>query len=80
MGTPAIVSNIPGPIDAVKIGETGIVAYPRDVQSLKNAMIEVMEIDYVSMGISAKEYVKTHFDSRTLNKYILERKRFLIEN
>lgn len=80
MGTPAIVSNIPGPIDAVKIGETGIVVHPRDVQSLKNAMIDVMNIDYVSLGISAKEFVKTHFDSRTLNMYILERKRFLLEN
>lgn len=80
MGTPVIVSDIPGPVDAMKNGVTGIVVKPQDVQSLKNAMIDAMDIDYASMGIAAKEYVKTHFDSKTLNKYILERKRFLLEN
>lgn len=78
MGTPAIVSNIPGPIDAVVPDVTAKLVDVKNSTELKDAMLEIMSSDYVKMGISAKDYVTSHFDSEELNRHILERKKELL--
>ncbi len=80
MGTPAIISDIPGPTDAVIPEVTAKLVRVKDAESLYQAMKSMTECDYREFGLKAKEYVVTHFDSKVLNEYILERKCFLLEN
>ena len=80
MGIPAIVSNIPGPIDTILNNETALTIEPNSVESLKNAMNKILEIDYVNMGRKAHNYVKQNFDSEILCRKILERKLSLYNN
>lgn len=74
MGTPAIVSNIPGPIDAVKVGETAQVVEPRSTESLLKAMKQFQTMDYLAMGEQAERFAREKFDSTMLCRKILERK------
>ena len=74
MGTPAIVSNIPGPIDAVKVGETAQVVEPRSTESLLKAMKQFQTMDYLAMGQQAERFAREKFDSTMLCRKILERK------
>ena len=78
MGTPAIVSNIPGPIDAIENGVTAFTVEPRNAIDLKDKMERIMRGDYQQMGVSALKYVETHFDSRILCEKIVDRKKKLI--
>jgi len=74
MGTPAIVSNIPGPIDTSIENKTAIWIPPRDEIALYNAMEHIQTIDYVKMGIDAAVFVRKNFDQTVVNDYILKRK------
>ena len=78
VGTPAIVSRIPGPVDAIEEGVTAFTVEPANVVDLQMKMEEIMETDYKHTGKKAYEFVKMHFDSDELCKRILERKRFLM--
>lgn len=80
MGLPVIVTNIPGPIDGMIDGETGIVVPKQDVLSLQKAMekmysdIELRE----QYGTQGYLHVKESFDQKKFFEYILEdRKRLL---
>lgn len=77
VGTPAIVSDIPGPIDAIEREVTALVVPVKSVGELKDAMNRIRQIDYVKMGQNAKEFAQNRFDSRKLCEKILERKRKL---
>lgn len=81
VGTPSIVTNIPGPIDAVIPGKTAKLVEVKNSLSLKNAMEELInDRDCLQkMSENAYNYVLNHFDSDKLNEKILERKRVLIE-
>ena len=79
MGTPAIVSNIPGPIDAIEKDVTAYTVEPKNSVDLKEKMERIMQVDYQQMGVSALKYVETHFNSRILCERIVERKKKLIE-
>lgn len=74
VGTPAIVSNIPGPVDAVEDGKTAFIVNAKDTSSLLNAMRRIQTTDYKRMGIQAAQFVREKFDSTMLCKKILERK------
>ena len=78
MGTPAIVSNIPGPIDAIDPGRTALVIPVKNADALQKAMMQIQMLDYVGMGECAAKFVKEHFDSNILCKKILERKHSLL--
>ncbi len=80
VGTPAIVSDIPGPTDAIIRGKTALTVQPGDYRELKKAMLEIRKPDYRTLGKEAVEYVRGHFDSDVLNEKILERKRALLED
>ena len=78
MGTPAIISNIPGPVDAVIPGKTAVTVNPKDVSGLAAAMKKIQSEDVCQMGADAAQFVKNAFDSDTLCKKILERKKSLL--
>ena len=80
VGTPSIVSDIPGPTDAVIRDKTAFVVEPKDVRSLKEAMHRMKESDHKSIGQAAYAYVKSHFDSDILCEKILERKLALLSS
>ena len=78
MGTPAIVSEIPGPVDAILAGETALTVKPKDVEALTAAMKEIRQMDVARMGMAAADFAEDAFDSETLCEKILERKRTLL--
>lgn len=79
MGTPAIVSRIPGPIDATIENETALVVPPKDIESLSKAMDKLADSALrQEMGEHAIEYSKNSFDSVQLCKEIKHRKDMLL--
>ena len=78
MGTPAIVSEIPGPIDAIIAEETAICFPSRNVSELAAAMQRIRQKDIWQMGGAAAAFVARSFDSELLCEKILERKRSLL--
>lgn len=78
MGTPAIVSNIPGPIDAVEIEKTALVVNKKDTDSLLKAMKKIQRMDYIKMGVQAEQLARKKFDSEILCRKILERKQAIV--
>lgn len=80
VGTPAIVTRIPGPIDAVEIGKNALSVDVKDKETLKNAMQEIKNLNYIDMGKIACQYVTEHFESNTLcNKILMRKEKFLRE-
>ncbi len=80
MGTPAIVSNIPGPIDAILENQTAFTVNVKDAEDLKNKMEMFIEDHALceKMGASCVNFVSETFDSRILCEKILERKESLL--
>ena len=78
MAVPVIITNIPGPIDGMIDGRTGLVVAPKNVQELECAMNNIMASDLNYFGNNGLNYVRNWFDQHELFKYILEdRKRLL---
>ena len=78
MGTPAILSNIPGPIDAIDDGIAAYTVEPANTKDLIEKMNKIISANLNEMATNAHEFVKAHFDSRVLCEKILERKRNLL--
>lgn len=78
VGTPAIVSNIPGPIDTIDDGRTAITVKVKSAKDLSDKMLLIRTIDYQMMGFCATKFVKENFDSNKLCEKILERKQELL--
>ena len=74
MGTPAIVSNIPGPIDAIEVGKTGLVFEKGNADELKTRICEEMDEHILEKPNYCSEFVANHFDSIKLCERILQRK------
>lgn len=72
MGLPAIVSNVPGQIDAIKENETGLTCKVKDCISLENTMKKLIEDDElrIKLGNKAIEYVKESYEQRKLFEYL----------
>lgn len=83
MGLPVIVSNIPGPTDAMLKDETGLVVEKADVRSLKEAM-EIIRDDgelYQSLASKSHSFAEENFEQGKLFEHILEdRKKLLGES
>lgn len=83
MGLPVIVSDIPGPTDAMLKDKTGLVVEKADVSSLKEAMTTIYTDKelYQSLSSMTHSFAKEHFEQNTLFEYIVEdRKKLLGEN
>ena len=80
MGVPVIVTDIPGPTDAMIDNETGIVVQKADVESLYNAMISVREdkVRYFAMAEKAHDFAVYNFEQKQLFNYILEDRKKLL--
>lgn len=82
MGTPVIVSDIPGPTDAMASGKTGLTVPVKDTDALRQAM-EQMKNDAVlrmKMGAQGRCFVEERFDQKKICEAILQdRKRMLGE-
>lgn len=79
MGTPAIISDIPGPIDAVKVGQTALSVLPKDEKALRFAMTQMTDATTrESLASASADFVRSAFDERILLKHILDRKNELL--
>lgn len=78
VGTPAIVSDIPGPVDTIEREKTALVVPAKDAKSLGEGLKQIRERDYVVMGKKAAQFVREKFDNRVLCEKILERKEMLL--
>ncbi len=79
MGVPVIVTDIPGPIDAMIPGKTGMTVEKKNVRQLYDAMSAIRQSDDAEeMSRLAKIFASEHFEQQTLFGYILQdRKRLL---
>lgn len=78
VGTTAIVSDIPGPIDTIDIGKTGMTVEVKNVDDLKEKMVTMKSAIYNDMTQNAVSFARNNFDSDKLCKKICERKKFLL--
>ena len=74
MGVPVIVSDIPGPIDAIVNGQTGVKVPVKDIDQLVNAMKQAWTFADQGFGENAVKFVTMQFDSNILCEKILQRK------
>ena len=82
MGVPVIVTDIPGPVDAMKKNETGIIVKKGNVKELLNAMNTMYEDEHVRKKYSrnAQDFVRYKFEQKRLfEEILLDRKRLLGE-
>lgn len=79
VGTPAIVSDIPGPIDAVVPNKTALTIPPKNVHELLESMRKVQLLDLRQIGEDAASFVRERFDSIILNVRVLDRKKELFQ-
>lgn len=82
MGVPVIVSDIPGPTDAMKDNETGLIVEKANSDSLKRAMeLFYNDIDLRNQyGDNAHEFAVQYFAQTTLFEKILkDRERLIAE-
>lgn len=80
MGVPVIVTDIPGPTDAMLHGKTGFTVPVRDVGALRAAMETfLLDPDLRSfMGNEGRLFVEKHFDQQKIcEAFLQDRKRLL---
>ena len=78
VGTPAIVTDIPGPTDTIDREKTALVVPVKNPNALAESLRQIRERDYVAMGEKAAQFAKENFDSKVLCQKILERKEMLL--
>ncbi len=80
MGVPVIVTDIPGPTDAIVDGKTGLLIEKKNVELLEKAMTEMLN-DKEKLkiyGKNAREFVLQHFEQKMfLEEVLKDRKRLL---
>lgn len=80
MGVPVIVTDIPGPIDAMVDGVTGKIIPPKNVMALKDAMNGLLHNQDAleAYGKAAIKHVTENFEQKQfLEKVLLDRKNLL---
>ena len=80
MGLPVIVTNIPGPIDAMRKNVTGKVIKVKNSDNLYDAMKDLKENRTLreTYSTEAIKFIKDNFEQQKLFSYILEdRKRIM---
>ena len=80
MGVPVIVTDIPGPTDAMREGETGLIVKKADVATLADAMGRLGSDAALrkQLAANARPFVENSFDQSELMRYIMDdRKRLM---
>lgn len=79
VGTPAIVTDIPGPIDTIDRDKTALVVPVKNSTVLSRNLKKIQKRDYITMGEDAALFARGKFDSEVLCTKIWERKQFLLK-
>jgi len=81
MGVPVIVSDIPGPTDAMKRDQTGLVVKKADVTELYEAMVRLLEDEALrgAFGSAGHDFAVKNFEQKQLFQYICEDRKRLLE-
>ena len=74
MGVPVIVTDIPGPTDAMVMVKHGLIVKKADIESLKEAIETLYNNKNLIEKMSRESYsfASTKFDSEQLKRYILD--------
>ncbi len=81
MGVPVIVSDIPGPTDAMREGKTGIIVKKADVSSLYDGMVKLANDAALRATFSAeaRPFIENSFEQSKLMQFILEDRKKLMK-
>ena len=81
MGLPVIVTDIPGPTDAMIANKTGLIVKKRNKTDLEEAMIKLEKNKDLREEFSnyANQFAKDNFEQTQLFKYIFKDRKELIE-
>lgn len=80
MGLPAIVSDVPGQIDAINPGVTGVVCKVKDAKDLAQTMKNMLVDDErIHMGDAAEKFARTGFEQQRLFAMLKEHRDFLVK-
>ena len=81
MEVPVIVTNIPGPVNAMVNFETGLVVEPRNSKQLEMAITFLKKHKKMreEFGRNGGEYVRKNFDSKRLFEKILKDRNMLLQ-
>ena len=80
MGVPVVVSDVPGPIDAMRCEETGLIVPVKNAEALAAALQTLLnDTDKrLAFGASAATFAHNNFDQREFLRRVLEDKKILI--
>lgn len=73
MGVPTVASRIPGPMDSIIDGETGLLVPPRDAPALEAALARLLDDDALRerLGAAARERAVNVFGAGRINALLL---------
>ena len=73
MGIPTVASRIPGPLDSIVDGETGLLVPPRDVPALAAALARVLDDDglHARLGAAARRRAVEVFSADRISALLL---------
>ena len=76
MGLPAIVSNVPGQIDAIEENVTGLACEVKSAESLRDAMQKLIDDKDLreKMSVNASKYVEENYEQNKLFEKLSERR------
>ena len=74
MGVPSVGTDIVGLRDSISNGETGLLVPAKDVRTLADALMKLLEDEELrsAMGKKAMHRAKTEFDAKRVNAAVLE--------
>lgn len=80
MATPGIVSNVPGQVDTIIDGKTGILVEVKNVESIRKAIETFMANSALvgEMGINARKHIEESYDDGVLFAKLAEHRNQLI--
>ena len=81
MAVPVIVSDIPGPTDAMRRDETGLVVKKADVPSLRDGMLQLLHDRELCerFGAAGYDFAAENFEQKQLFRLIAEDRRRLLK-
>lgn len=79
MGVPVIVTDIPGPVDAVIDNKTGLLVKKAAENSLLDAMKKIRKLNYQGMGKEGHKFASDNFEQKQLFDKIIESRNELLK-
>jgi len=81
MGVPIVATRVPGCVDAIRNGITGLLVEPRDVDALTSAVRRLLQSQELraTLGRAAREFVSRRFSEPTTSRLVLNEYLRLIE-